>query len=185
MFAPTQHNTTKELHARFKEINQIHPTLKFTINHTTPKHEAQEDRCNFVSQNSIQFLDTSISIEGGRIEPDLFKKETDRNQYLLRESCHPNSVTASILFSRGLRITRICSNKEIRNTRLEELSTVLLERGTAVQQGLSKYLTAKDTHISPTSTNQSRTLSSHVNLLSLQSQSTIQEYKTFSVPSLE
>jgi hypothetical protein len=52
---------------------------------------------------------------------------------------------------------------------------------TAVHQGLSKYLAVQDTHISPTSTNQSRTLSSHGNLLSLQSQSTIQEHKTFSV----
>ena len=58
-------------------------------------------------------------------------------------------------------------------------------KGTAVHQGLSKYLTAQDTHISPTSTNHSRTLSSYGNLLSLQSQSTIQEHKTFSVPSLE
>ena len=37
---------------------------------------------------------------------------------------------------------------------------------TAVHQGLSKYLTAQDTHISPTSTNHSRNLSSHGNLLS-------------------
>ena len=51
--------------------------------------------------------------------------------------------------------------------------------GTAVHQGLSKYLTAQDTHISPTSSNHSRPLSSHGNLLSLQSQSTIQEYKPF------
>ena len=56
---------------------------------------------------------------------------------------------------------------------------------TAVHQGLSKYLTAQDTHISPTSTHHSKTLSSHGNLLSLQSQSKIQEHKTFSVPSLD
>ena len=56
---------------------------------------------------------------------------------------------------------------------------------TAVHQGLSKYLTAQDAHISPTLSNHSRTLSCHGNLLSLQSQSTIQEYKTFSVPSIE
>ena len=55
---------------------------------------------------------------------------------------------------------------------------------TAVHQGLSKYLTAQDTHISTTSTNHSRTLSSHGNLLSLQPQSTIQKYKTFFVPSI-
>ena len=56
---------------------------------------------------------------------------------------------------------------------------------TAVHQGLSKYLTAQDTHISPTSTNHIRTLSSHGSLLSLQSQSTKQEYETCSVPSIE
>ena len=41
------------------------------------------------------------------------------------------------------------------------------------------------TNISPTSTNHSRTMSSNGNLLYLQSQSTIQEYKTCSVPSIE
>ena len=45
---------------------------------------------------------------------------------------------------------------------------------TAVHQGFSKYMTAQDTHISPASTNHHTTLSSHANLLSLQSQSTIQ-----------
>ena len=70
--------------------------------------------------------------------------------------------------------------------RLEEVPMKILQaQVTAVHQGLSKYLTAQDTHISPTSTNHSRTLSSNGNLLSLQSQSTIQEYKTFSVPSIE
>ena len=52
-------------------------------------------------------------------------------------------------------------------------------------KALSKYLAAQDTHISPTSTNHSRSLSSYGNLLSLKSQSTIEEYKTFSVPSIE
>ena len=58
------------------------------------------------------------------------------------------------------------------------MSHILQQRNlTAVHQGLSKYLTAQDTHISQTSSNHRRTLSNHDNLLSLQSQSTIQEYK--------
>ena len=56
---------------------------------------------------------------------------------------------------------------------------------TAVHQNVSKYLTAQDTHISPTLTKNSRTLLRHGNLLSLQSQSTIQEYKAFSDSSTE
>ena len=49
----------------------------------------------------------------------------------------------------------------------------------ALHQGFSKYLTVQDTHCSPTPTKHSRTMSSHGNLLSLQSQSTIQESKAF------
>ena len=133
--------TTKELHNMLDEINQIHPLLKFTMNHTTPPSEAQEDRCDCVPQISIPFLDMSISIENGRIETDLFKKDTDRNQYLLRESCHPKGVTASIPFSLGLRINRVCSKKEYRDKRLEELTTVLLKRGypeELVKRGIEK-----------------------------------------------
>ena len=56
---------------------------------------------------------------------------------------------------------------------------------TAVHQGLSKYLNAQETPISPNSTKHSRTLSSHGNLLSIQSQSTIEVYKAFFMPSIE
>ena len=52
-------------------------------------------------------------------------------------------------------------------------------KDTAIHQDLSKYLTAQDNQISPTSTKPSKALSSHGNLLSLQSQSTMQEWKTF------
>ena len=80
--------TTKQLHNIFDEMNKIHPTLKFTLNHTTPEDEAEEDRCDCKPQNSIPFLDTSLTIIDGKIDTDLYKKDTDRNQYLLRESCH-------------------------------------------------------------------------------------------------
>ena len=106
--------TSKQLHTLFKEINSIHPTIRFTFNHTFPKNEALEDRCNCKAQDSIPFLDTSLSIQDGRIDTDLFKKDTDRNQYLLRESCHPQGVTASIPYSLGLRIVRICRTTQNR-----------------------------------------------------------------------
>ena len=99
--------TTKQLHQLFEEMNKIHPTLKFTLNHTSPDNEAEEDRCQCEIKKSIPFLDTSITIINGKIDLDLYKKETDRKQYLLRESCHPQGVTASIPFSLGLRIVRI------------------------------------------------------------------------------
>ena len=43
--------TTKELHKLLDEINQIHPTLKFTMPHTSVESEAEEDRCDCAPQN--------------------------------------------------------------------------------------------------------------------------------------
>ena len=120
---------TKQLHKLFENMNKIHPTLKSTMNHTTPAEEPETDRCECQQKESISFLDTSLSIENGRIEIDLYKKEIDRNQYLLRESCHPAGVTSLIIFSPSLRIVRICTKKENRDKRLLELKKVLQERG--------------------------------------------------------
>ena len=103
--------TKKELHNLFDEMNRIHPTLKFTINHTTPENKADCDKCDCENRKSIQFLDTSISIENGKIEVDLYTKETDRNQYLLPSSCHPKSTAKSIPFSLSLRLIRIGTKK--------------------------------------------------------------------------
>ena len=58
--------TTKQLHRLFNEINQIHPTLKFTMSHTTPSSEAEEDQCDCQPKQSIPFLDTLQSIEDGQ-----------------------------------------------------------------------------------------------------------------------
>ena len=45
------HGTTKEKHQMYDQINKIHPTLKFTMVHTTP-----EDKCNCAPRSSIPFL---------------------------------------------------------------------------------------------------------------------------------
>ena len=48
--------TTKQLHTLFKEMNEIHTKLKFTINHTSQKNEAKEDRCQCELLQSIPFF---------------------------------------------------------------------------------------------------------------------------------
>ena len=120
--------TTKELHKLFEEMNEIHPNLKFTFDHTTQEQEAEEDRCDCQVKNDIPFLDTLLSIKNGRIEVDLYRKETDRNQYLLPPSCHPKATSSSIPYSLSLRIVRICTNSEKRDLRLQELKQLLLTR---------------------------------------------------------
>ena len=96
------------------------------MSHTTPNSEAEEDSCECQPKAAIPFLDNSISIENGKIEVDLFKKQTDRNQYLLPSSCHPKATSKAIPFSLSLRIVRICTKKEQRDQRLLELKELLL-----------------------------------------------------------
>ena len=120
--------TTKQLHRLFEDMNKIHPTLKFTMAHTTPELESEEDKCDCEKTKSIPFLDTSISIENGRIEVDLHRKKTHRNQYLLPSSCHPKATTTAIPYSLALRIVRTCTNQDIRDLRLKELKELLQAR---------------------------------------------------------
>ena len=118
-----------QLHSFLAELNEIHPTIKFTMNHTLPymkEHINPDCECGLL--NSLAFLDTSCRISDGRIIMDLYRKPTDRNQYLLTSSCHPAHVTSNIPFSLALRIVRICSLPEDRDKRLLELRVMLLER---------------------------------------------------------
>jgi hypothetical protein len=59
---------------------------------------------------------------------DLYRKPTDRNQYLLTSSCHPAHVPKNIPFSLALRIVRISTESETRDLRLKELKDFLLSR---------------------------------------------------------
>ena len=59
---------------------------------------------------------------------DLFKKATDRNQYLLTNSIHPPDCFKIIPFSLALTIITICSQQEERDQRLQELKEFLVAR---------------------------------------------------------
>ena len=78
--------------------------------------------------NSIPFLDTSCSLKNGRIILDLYRKPTDRNKYLLPDSCHPYSCIENIPLSLATRITRICTEPDTREMRFNELKEMLLDR---------------------------------------------------------
>jgi hypothetical protein len=105
--------------------NQLHRSIKFTMNHTSSPAEAAENRCKCKRQFSIPFLDVLCSIQEGKIETDLFRKDTDRNMYLLPSSCHPPSCTKNIPFSLCLRIVRICSKPEYREKQFLNLKKLM------------------------------------------------------------
>ena len=121
--------STKMCHQLLNDINQIHPSIQLTMSHTSIADETADNKCDCEPKSAIPFLDTLCSIENGKIDTDLYKKTTDRNQYLLPSSCHSKTTTKAIPFSLALRIVRICSDPVKRDKRMRELKQSLLERG--------------------------------------------------------
>ena len=94
--------------------NNLHSTIKFTCSH---------------SPSNIPFLDIMVSVKDGSIETDVYTKPTDKHQYLLVSSCHPQHDKRAIPFSLALRLRRICSNPDNYKLRTNELIDYLANRG--------------------------------------------------------
>ena len=122
IFVPT---SPEKLHEFLADINTIHHAINFTMTHTRTADSAD---CGCAAVDNIPFLDCSISVAGGRIETDLYRKPTDRNGYLLPQSCHQPAVFTSIPYSLAYRIQRICSCEMKRDQRMDELKEMLLQR---------------------------------------------------------
>ena len=98
------------------------------MSHTSNKNEPESESCDCEKKYDIPFLDTLLTIREGKIKFDLYKKPTDRNQYLLTSSCHPAHCVENIPFSLALRIVRICTDMSTRDIRHQELKIMLIER---------------------------------------------------------
>ena len=98
------------------------------MEHTTNESELLQDKCDCPTKKAISYLGTSCSIKNRKIDFDLFRKATDRNQYLLPSSIHPATGTNNVPFSLALRIVRTCTNITDREKRLKELKEMFLSR---------------------------------------------------------
>jgi hypothetical protein len=78
--------------------------------------------------DAIPYLDILCSLRKGKIVTDLYRKPTDKNQYLLTSSSHPLECFKSIPFSLSLRIVRACSEDTDREQRFFDLKDMLLSR---------------------------------------------------------
>merc|ERR1712237_304634 len=80
-----------KLHMFFEELNTIHPTIKFTMNQTVSEKSSSElETCSCSPSKSIAYLDTLCEIKKGKIITDLYRKPTDKNQYLLTSKVPQN-----------------------------------------------------------------------------------------------
>ena len=78
-------------------VNNFHPALKFT--HT-------------ITENSLPFLDTLLSISDDKITTSIHYKETDAHCYCDYNSSHPHSCKNSIPYSQFRRLRRLCSEQD-------------------------------------------------------------------------
>ena len=90
-------HSVDDLHAFTSYLNSIHPIIKFTSNY---------------SFTSIPFLDVNVFVDNGNITTGLYTKATDKHQYSLHSSCHPQHTKRAIPFSLALRLRRIYSSDE-------------------------------------------------------------------------
>ena len=127
------------------QMNNVHPTIKFTSEFTCPyvcDVKGPHD-CFCHQTKNIAFLDTQVSIEDGKLVTDLYRKPTDRCQYLLPSSCHPSHISKNIPYNLCHRLLQICSKPENLNTRLEELKQFLLSREyrkKSIEDAISKIM---------------------------------------------
>ena len=95
------------------------------------------------SQTSINFLDVTVSVIGGKITTDLYVKPTDSHQYLHSSSCHPYHCKKGIPYSQALRLNRICSDPNSFDRRCNDLEKWLIERGYIEREVRKQLLRAR------------------------------------------
>ena len=108
-----------------EHLNEKHPTIKFAAEW---------------SQTSVNFLDVTVSLIGGKINTDLYVKPTDSHQYLHSSSCHPYHCKKGIPYIQALRLNRICSDPSSFDKTCNDLERWLIERGYSEREGRKQAL---------------------------------------------
>ena len=80
-------------------------------------------------ENSIPFLDVLLTIKNGKLDTDIYAKETDTFNYLPFSSSHPRHVARNIPFVLAKRIKGIVSSDEKVKSRISEMRDRLKNKG--------------------------------------------------------
>lgn len=118
----------EELKLFHEILNKLHKDIKFTLQYSNIKQS---------------FLDVLIKNKGGRIETDIFYKETDSKQYLLFYSCHPRHTKFNIPYNLARRIRTIVSEEKVLEDRMQELRMFLTKQKypqPIINHGLEKVM---------------------------------------------
>ena len=94
-------------------MNNLHKDINFTLEY------------GFIEQH---FLDVMVRNKAGKIETDIYYKETDSKQYLLFSSCHPRHSKINIPYNLARRLRTIISEQNVLIERMRELKMFLLKQ---------------------------------------------------------
>ena len=105
----------EELKTLHSILNNLHDDIKFTLEY---------------DQKEQPFLDVMVRNKAGKIETDIFYKETDSKQYLLFSSCHPRHTKINIPYNLARRLKTIISEQNVLINRMKELKIFYLNKTT-------------------------------------------------------
>lgn len=103
--------TEERLIAFIEEFNTVHPNISFS---------------HVYSQTEINFLDVHVRVLAGSLETSVYRKPTDRQQYLHFDSCHPRHCRTAIPYSQAHRFRRICSRDDDFSSNANRMRDVLI-----------------------------------------------------------
>ena len=113
-----------------RKLSQKHPSIKFEYH---------------ISNKAVDFLDTTVYIdENNKLQTKLYRKPTDRQNYLHRESEHPTNLKINIPYSQALHIKRICSTIEEFDKSCDTLKEKFIQRGYSESEVVRQIKRAKD-----------------------------------------
>ena len=109
-----------QFHAWLAEVNRRIGPLGLHIDESSYQTNSQ-----FINLLDVQYC---FDIEG-KLQTDLYVKETDSRSYLNFSSAHPNHTFSGNVYSQSLRLRRIINDDERLRKRLKELSKAFKEAG--------------------------------------------------------
>ena len=82
-----------------------------------------------ISETSITFLDTEVSIQNNRLVTKIYRKSTDHQNFLQVDSQHPESLKDSITYSQKLTIKPIGTTPNKFNQYCQRLKQRFVNQG--------------------------------------------------------
>ena len=103
-------------------LNSLHPSIRFTVEKSSIEFR------NGLRVWVLHFLDITVILHAsGRIEIDIYYKDTNSHDYLNYHSHHPTHTKNNIVYGLAKRIVEFVSDYDTENERMKELHDWLIK----------------------------------------------------------